>query len=69
MKLEEVERRGEGDWFGGIVREDREMQRVERWERTGKSEYNRWYKGVKGERVPGYLKKGWEEQVKEGSEV
>lgn len=51
------------------MKEDREMQRVERWEKTGKSEYNSWYKGVKEERVPGYLKKGWGEQVEEGSEV
>lgn len=50
MELEEMEKRKEdGDWFGGMVREDREMQRIERWERIGKSEYNKWYKRVKGE--------------------
>lgn len=33
----------------------------ERWERIGRSRYNRWYKEIKGEGIPGYLKKGWGE--------
>lgn len=37
---------------------DRERQKRERWERIGKSKYNRWYKEVKGEGIPGYLRKG-----------
>lgn len=36
MKLEEVERRREKeDWLGAEVRENREMQRKERWEMIG----------------------------------
>lgn len=41
------------------VRENREMQKNERWEIIGKSEYSRLYKEVKGEGIPGCLKKGW----------
>lgn len=60
MQLEKVEkRRGEGDWFGKVVRVDREMQGKDRWERMGRSEYNVWYKEVKGEGLPRYLRKGW----------
>lgn len=70
VELEEVERRRIG-WFGKVVREDREIQRKERWKMINKSQYNRWYKEIKGEGIPGYLRKGWkeEEQVEEGSKV
>lgn len=37
------------------------MQRMERWEKINNSKYNRWYKYIKGEAVPGYLKKAWGE--------
>lgn len=51
-------RRGEeGDWFEEVMEVEKRMQRRERWERIGKSDYNKWYKGIKGE-VPGYLRKG-----------
>jgi len=35
---------------------------VERWEKIVRSRYNIWYKSIKGEGVPGYLKKGWREK-------
>ncbi|KYN10888.1 hypothetical protein ALC57_16973 [Trachymyrmex cornetzi] len=37
---------------------DRELQRVERWEKIRITKYNR-YGWVKGEGVPEYLRKGW----------
>lgn len=40
---------------------DKEKQREERWKRIRELKYNRWYKEIKGERVPEYLKKGWRE--------
>jgi hypothetical protein len=40
---------------------EKEWQRGERWERIRRSRYNNWYKEVKGEGIPGYLKKGWGE--------
>ncbi|KMQ91217.1 hypothetical protein RF55_8945 [Lasius niger] len=63
IKIEEVERRrGEGEmWFGELLARDREEQRKERWKKIGESKYNKWYKEVKGEGIPGYLKKGWGE--------
>lgn len=56
-KMEEmVELRGEE-----LIERKRRLQKEERWKRIWGSEYNRWYKWVKGEGVPGYLKKGWGE--------
>ncbi|KAL6257812.1 hypothetical protein P5V15_011402 [Pogonomyrmex californicus] len=37
------------------------MRRGERWERIENAKYNRWYRYVKGERIPAFLKKGWRE--------
>ncbi|XP_071568694.1 uncharacterized protein [Temnothorax nylanderi] len=61
--LKELERlREEGDgWHRKLVGGDKETQRKERWEKIEKSDYNRWYKVIKGEGIPGYLKKGWGE--------
>lgn len=42
-----------------IEREEREKQRGKRWEKIRESKYNRWYKKVKEEGIPEYLKKGW----------
>ncbi|KMQ86940.1 hypothetical protein RF55_13934, partial [Lasius niger] len=63
IKIEEAERRrGEGEiWFGELVARDREEQRKERWKKIGESKYNKWYKEIKEEGIPGYLKKGWGE--------
>lgn len=30
-----------------------------RWKSIERLKYNDWYKKIKGEKVPGYLKKGW----------
>lgn len=56
VRIEEVEemREVEEDWF-------KERQRRERWEKIGESNYNRWYKVIKEEGVPEYLRKGWGE--------
>jgi len=39
----------------------KEKQRRERREKIERSKFNRWYKEVKGEGIPEYLKKGWGE--------
>jgi len=44
-----------------MVRWEREAQRAETWERIRESRYNKWYKEVKGEGIPEYLKKEWGE--------
>lgn len=41
------------------MKESRERDRRERWRRIMDSRYNKWYKEIKGEEIPGYLKKGW----------
>lgn len=38
------------------------MQEKERGIKIGKSRYNRWYKKVRGEEIPEYLKKWWAEK-------
>lgn len=37
------------------------LQREKRWEEIRNSKSNRWYQRVKGDGIPGYLKKGWGE--------
>jgi hypothetical protein len=64
MEVEEIER--DRERMGEIGMEeceerDKARQRKERWERIGESKYNRWYKEIKGEGIPEYLKKGWGE--------
>ena len=59
--LEELGEEREEDRVEAIFSKERKMQREERWERIVGSDYNRWYKMVKEEGVPGYLKKGWGE--------
>ncbi|XP_024868799.1 calcium-binding and coiled-coil domain-containing protein 2-like [Temnothorax curvispinosus] len=44
-----------------MVKWEREVQRAERWERIKESRYSKWYKKVKKEGIPEYLKKGWGE--------
>lgn len=63
VKVEEMEkRREEGrDWFEEVVKEKKRKQREERWERIRESSYNRWYREMKGEGTPEYLKKIWGE--------
>lgn len=57
----EGKRDGASEWFEDLEERDGGWQKRERWKRIGKSRYNRWYKEVKGEGIPGYLKKGWGE--------
>ena len=63
MKLREIEERREKGEFRWEEIEDweKKKQRDERREKIERSEYNKWYKQVKGEGIPGYLKKGWTE--------
>lgn len=63
VSLEDMERgrEEEGVWFGEMEKKEREKQRKERWEKIKGSQYNTWYKEVKREGIPGYLKKGWGE--------
>lgn len=52
-RVAQVERGGREDpWFGEIVKEEKELQRKERWERSNESKYNRWYREVQGEEIP-----------------
>jgi len=61
-EMEEAEEEGKGEWtMEELIRKEKKMQREERWERIRNSRYNEWYKWVKKEGVPGYLKKGWGE--------
>lgn len=59
MGIGEVGRKKETgeDWFNIMMQSDRERQRRERWERINKVEFNEWYKLVKEDWIPEYLKK------------
>lgn len=63
IKNEEIEqgRSGEGDWFEKAIKVEKEKQREKRWEKIENATYNKWYKWIKGQRVPAYLKKNWGE--------
>lgn len=51
------EKKEESFVFEELERRDIKQQKKERWERISGSRYNKWYKRVKGEGIPGYLKK------------
>lgn len=54
--------RNEGELKGEmLVERERKLQREERWRRIAEARSNVWYGRVKGEGIPGYLKKGWGE--------
>ncbi|EZA48933.1 hypothetical protein X777_12963, partial [Ooceraea biroi] len=55
---ERMENRGGED----IYEKERNVQREQRWKKIRESRYNKWYGWVKGDGIPGYLKKGWEEK-------
>jgi len=59
-KMEEERKEGVFDFCRGEEK-DREKQREERWERIRGSKGNKWYRRIKGEGIPGYLRKGWAE--------
>lgn len=60
FKIEKRRREGRMG-FEKIIGKDKEIQRREMWEKIRGSKYNKWYGEVKGEEIPGYLKKGWGE--------
>ena len=47
--------------FSIIDRKEKERQRKERWEKIRDSRHNTWYKQIKEEGIPEYLRKGWTE--------
>jgi len=51
------ERREDMVWNVGGLERKREMQREERWERIEKGKFSKFYRLVKGEGIPRYLKK------------
>lgn len=55
-KMEEIEEMFAAGKFRGenLFEREEELQRMERWKKIDKSKYNKWYKYVKGEGVPGY---------------
>jgi len=53
--------RQEENWFYKLEERDRERQREERWDKIVASKYNKWYREVIEQGIPGYLKKGWGE--------
>ncbi|XP_067217103.1 LINE-1 retrotransposable element ORF2 protein [Linepithema humile] len=63
ISIEEVEKKKEkGEArYEELERRDKEKQRKERREKISESRFSRWYKEVKGEGIPDYLKKGWGE--------
>lgn len=42
--------------LGEIIKKNRKMQREER-KKIRESKYNKWHSWIKGERIPGYMKK------------
>ncbi|EZA51982.1 hypothetical protein X777_09441 [Ooceraea biroi] len=55
--------RGKGQIRGeDIYERERNIQREQRWKKIRELRYNKWYGWVKGEGIPGYLKKGWGEK-------
>lgn len=44
-----------------LAKKETELQKEETWKKINNSRYNIWYKWIKGEGVPSYLKKGWGE--------
>ncbi|CAD6233891.1 GSCOCG00012333001-RA-CDS, partial [Cotesia congregata] len=45
-----------------LVKEERKRQEMERWEKVCEARGNNDYKFIKGRGLPGYLKKGWNEE-------
>ncbi|EZA53803.1 hypothetical protein X777_06867 [Ooceraea biroi] len=44
-----------------LIKAGKEIGKEERWKRIRESNYNKWYKWIKGDGIPEYLKKGWGE--------
>lgn len=63
MREREVVEREEGmAEYSDLEREDRQKQKKERWNKIKESKYNAWYKEIKKEGIPKYLKKGWSDE-------
>lgn len=45
-----------------IEEREKEIQKEERKTKIENSKYNKWYKVIRGEGIPAYLKKGWTEK-------
>jgi len=60
VRLAELRKRREtGEWRAQVlIEKEGRMQRAERWRRIEKSKYNKWYRRIKKDGVPGYLKEG-----------
>ncbi|XP_070529779.1 calponin homology domain-containing protein DDB_G0272472-like [Cardiocondyla obscurior] len=60
-EMEDLRERGEirGKY---LVKKNKEWQREERWKKIRESRFNKYYKKVKEEGIPGYLKLGWKEE-------
>lgn len=54
--LEKIDKEGK-EILAALFSKEGQLQREERWVRIIESEYNTWYKFVKEEVMPGYLKK------------
>ncbi|EZA62829.1 hypothetical protein X777_01859 [Ooceraea biroi] len=58
--LEIRKKREEGETLvKELMKEGEEIGRRERWQKIKESKYNVWYKYIKGEGIPRYMKKGW----------
>ncbi|XP_011862008.1 PREDICTED: uncharacterized protein LOC105558746 [Vollenhovia emeryi] len=60
-EIKEVRRRREkGETMvEELIKAGRDLGKQERWEKIRNSKYNEWYKYIKTEQIPIYLKKGW----------
>jgi len=61
--IEEIEVRGmeEVGIIEELIYKDKAEQRIERWERIREGKFCKWYKEIKGDGIPEYLKIGWGE--------
>lgn len=60
-QIEQVERKreqGEARYEEWEKRDRQRERKIDKWKKIRESKYNRWYGVIKGEGVPGYLKKG-----------
>lgn len=62
LRIDELGRRREKgeEWCGELIKEGKEKNRKEKWEKIKESRFNRWYKVIRGGRNPGIFQKGME---------
>lgn len=70
MSVKEMRKfKEKGEWREQhMVEREKVLQREERWKRIKESRYNRWYREVKRERIPEYLRTGWGKKRWQGSD-